>query len=66
MPTSYELTVQDYLNRETARQGVCFHCDTWAVGIDPAAARVQCVACGRFAVHGVDQALLQGFIRIRK
>lgn len=60
-----ELTVQDYLSREERQQGVCLFCGAWAPEIDPAVARAVCRVCGRPGVHGVDQALLRGFLRIQ-
>lgn len=64
MHKSHQLTVQDYLRHETNHEGVCFRCHTWTGGVEPAAARLKCQSCGQPGVHGVDQALLQGFIHI--
>jgi hypothetical protein len=65
MPTYHQLTVQEYLNRETQQQGVCLKCASWTGRVDPAAARLRCGVCGEPGVHGIDQALLLGFIQIQ-
>lgn len=64
MAASYELTVQDYLEREAKQEGVCVCCGTWTDDVDPAAARLTCRSCGEKGVHGVDQALMLGVLRI--
>jgi len=61
-----ELTVTEYLAREANHQGVCFLCEAWTPGVDPAAARLRCPVCGQRGVHGVDQALLLGYLRLTR
>jgi hypothetical protein len=56
----------DYLTREADCQGVCLVCGKWSAGVDPGVAAAKCPFCGNRGLHGVDQALLLGFIRIRR
>jgi hypothetical protein len=60
------ITESDYLARESANQGVCVVCQSWAGDVDPGAAAVGCPRCGQPGVHGVEQALLLGYLRIRR
>jgi hypothetical protein len=60
-----ELTPQQYLAREADRQGVCLRCGNWSDGTDPGTAKTKCTSCGSPALHGVEQALLLGAVRIR-
>lgn len=60
----HTMTEDDYLAREAGSHGICLVCRAWAGGVDPGVAAANCPACGRRGVHGVDQALLMGFIRI--
>lgn len=62
----HAMTEDDYLAREAGDQGICLVCRTWAGGVDPGVAAAKCPSCGRRGVHGVDQALLMGFICIRR
>ncbi len=66
MPPAHLMTEDDYLAREAGLQGICFACRVWAAGVDPGAAAAECPSCGRHGAHGVDQALLLGFIHIRR
>jgi hypothetical protein len=65
MQTPQELTLTQYLARESGQQGLCLRCGNWCDGTNPGTARASCDACGKPTLHGVEQALLLGAVHIR-
>jgi predicted RNA-binding Zn-ribbon protein involved in translation (DUF1610 family) len=59
-----EMTEEEFLEIQSAYQGVCASCGEIRDCTEPDAEDYECEACGENTVVGVDNALIMGIIEI--
>jgi hypothetical protein len=66
MQPSHELTLQQCVTMEANHKGVCLACGIVSQETHPGVARAHCGHCGSDDLHGIEQALLLGAVKIRR